>query len=383
MPSGLLTGVRVCVLVTNDVSWDARVQKECAALADAGAEVAIVGVGFSSSWSYPGVQTTLVPLPRADSQSIWPIRVLHNLLMEDAFERRLASATAATKPDIVHANDLDTLRSAFMYARRTTPVIYDAHELSTEGGQLPWWKRWLWRRREARYTHRATRVITVNDNFAHWLQETYRLSSLPVVVMNGPSERLEVQEVHYPVRLLFQGQFFNDRNLSALIDAVAPFAGKAVLALQGWGEAERALRAKVEDLGLQGMVEFRAPCIPCRTVRSAAESDVGLVVHKAENLNHMLASPNKLFDYFGAGLAVIASNLPTLRQMVLDTGAGLVFDSESVESLSHAIEELIDDPNRLMSMKRRASEVSRECSWDIQKEMFLDVYRIALIGKDA
>ncbi|UJH71218.1 glycosyltransferase [Ornithinimicrobium sp. INDO-MA30-4] len=95
----------------------------------------------------------------------------------------------AWKPDVIHANDGNTLAPAWWIAQRTgANVIYDAHE--------------LWRHRNVRQDRplaplvesaieafvigSANGVITVSPSIATWLQDTYDLPELPTLVRNIP-----------------------------------------------------------------------------------------------------------------------------------------------------------------------------------------------------
>jgi len=372
-----LDGVTVCTLVTNDVSIDGRVQKETATLAAAGAEVTVIGVGTGSHWEAPaGCRLRLIEPMRASENPVWPIRVLANLAREREFERRLADAAEAVGARIIHCNDLDTLWSGSRAARRTgARVVYDAHELSTEGGLLRPWKRALLHRREQRLARRAAAVIAVNRPIAEWLRAHCGLREIPAVVMNGPSACLvDDPQPHTPLRLLFQGQFFADRNLGALVEAVAGLGGAVELTLQGWGAEEERLRAMIAERGLEDVVRLVPACRPQDTVREAARHDVGFIVHKPVNLNHFYSSPNKLFDYLGGGLAIIASDLPVLREVVEGGSCGVLFDPDEAGALESAIHSLVEDPGRVAEMKANAAVACHALSWSRQAETLVKTY---------
>lgn len=377
-----LQGIRVCMLVTNDVSMDARVRKEAASVARAGAQVTVIGAGDPDGdrSHAQNFALELVRLPVGSSHAVRPVRIAQNLRRQADFERRLEAAAVATGADVIHANDLDTLRAGYRAARRLkAALLYDAHEISTEGGYLKGWQRRIYQRMERKYAQRADAVITVNRHIAEWLAKDCRLATVPGVVMNGPYEcQREARPVGRPVRLLFQGQFGADRNLHALIRAVEPMAGRVVLTLQGWGGIESEIRDYVNTQSLHGTVKIVAPCAPDQTVIEAARHDVGLIVHKPVSMNHFYASPNKLFDYMGAGLAIIASDLPVLRDIVHGNGMGAVFDPAEQGALGLLIEELVRDPDRIAAMKQRTVELCSSYTWDRQEAILLASYSRAL-----
>ena len=146
------------MLVTNDVVRDARVLKEARTLAGAGASVTVIGAGEvndSPAAGEPFVVTLVAP-QQSTSHPNWFRRVAVNLREERRFDRRLEAAAARVGADIVHANDLDTLLAASRAARGTgASLVYDAHELSTEGGHFNWWRKPLMEHRERRLIRKA------------------------------------------------------------------------------------------------------------------------------------------------------------------------------------------------------------------------------------
>ena len=184
----------------------------------------------------------------------------------------------------------------------------------------------------------------------------------------------EALPVHEPARLFFQGKFYPDRNLEELVEAMVFLRGRATLTLQGWSGIESRLRELVDELDLAETVHIIPPCPPADVVTSAAGYDVGVINHKPVSLNHRLSSPNKLFDYLSAGLAIVASDLPVFDLILADTGAGITFEPTGAEHTARVLSELISHPERIAEMKRRAVESCGRFSWEAQADILLGVY---------
>lgn len=376
-----LEGATVCMLVTNDVLRDARVRKEARSVAEAGADVTVIGVGaqLDSALLDEPYRVRLIEPMRSSTHRFWLRRVICNLIAVRQFERRMEVAAVAQGAHVYHANDLDTLRQAMRAAHRVgARLVYDAHELSTESGTMKWWERLIGRRRERCGIRRADAVMCVNYGIARELRDRYRVP-LPAVVYNGGAERVtEPHAPSVPVRLLFQGQFFADRGLDAIIGAVAARGGDAILTLQGWGGVESELRALVTELKAEDVVRFVAPCGPLEVIAAAAEHDVGIINHDPLSLNHLLASPNKLFDYICAGLAVVAPDYPVFREILDDAGCGVFSRSSSIADVVAAVDSLVRDPTRIATLKRAAVEASHRYTWAVQAEVLVDLYSAVL-----
>lgn len=375
---GALGGLSVCMLVTNDVVRDARVLKEARTLSAAGAVVIVVGVGevADAALAAEPFATVLVRPQRSSSYRSRVRRVAVNLREERGFDRRLEEAAVLAGALIIHANDLDTLRAASRAARRTgAALVYDAHELSTEGGNYNWWRKPLMERRERRLIRTADAAVTVNPFIARELAARYGVEE-PRVVYNGSTDRVtEAAPVHEPVRLFFQGKFHGDRNLEELVEAMTFLRGRATLTLQGWSGIESRLHGLVDELQLEETVRFVPPCSPAGVVASASEYDVGIINHRPVSMNHRFSSPNKLFDYLSAGLAIAASDLPVFALVLAETGAGITFEPCGAEQTARALGDLVEYPERIAAMKQNAVSTCARYSWEAQAEVLLGTYR--------
>ena len=69
--------------------------------------------------------------------------------------------------------------------------------------------------------------------------------------------------------------------------------------------------------------------------------------------NAELSSPNKLFEYLMAGLAVVAPDLPGLRWLERDE-LGVLFEAASPASFAGALEALAADRARLARLRANA-----------------------------
>jgi glycosyltransferase involved in cell wall biosynthesis len=92
--------------------------------------------------------------------------------------------------------------------------------------------------------------------------------------------------------------------------------------------------------------------------------------------NHMDAiRSNKLFEYMAAGLPVIASDLPTWREIVLGAGCGLVVDPGDHRAIAEAIQHLLTNPDEAAAMGQRGRSAVRErFNWEGEAGRLLSVY---------
>ena len=382
-----LRGRRVCCVVqTGTPARNARLIKVAEAASAAGADTTILYVSHSGDCAEPqGPFEVRQVATRPPSQHrVWLLRVVTNLWRELVINPRLVtSAAARERADVYHAHFLPMLRPAHRAARRNrAALVYDVRDLFLDAGysSVPLWRQRYLGRIERRLIHKAQAVLAVGRPMADVLEERYGLTNVQVL-LNGPYRcSSEATPISSPVRLLFQGAFRRNRNLTNLVRAMDSLRGDAELTLQGWGDQEGELRALVDSLGLQGTVHFREPCEPRDVVTCAQEYDVGVICYRADTLNLKISTPNKLFDYIGAGLAVAASDLPGLRSVVGPTGCGVLIDPTSAETLAAGLREIVSDSTRLLSMKQASVDACDSLSWDRQAEKLVAIYAESLRG---
>lgn len=206
-----------------------------------------------------------------------------------------------------------------------------------------------------------------------------------IVVGNTPENLADLQR-EYPIPrdiadwagrpiVLFVGNLLADRGLAEAIDAMALVATdvpEAALAVIGDGREEANLRARVAERGLEGRVRLLGWKPHSQHAPYYAHAAVGVLpFHATEHICITLA--NKLFDYMGAGLPVLASDVPPMRRVLSETGAGVLVPPANVRALAHGLITLLRDPG----LRKRLGEAGRHSvatrySWTEDRRRFLD-----------
>ena len=131
----------------------------------------------------------------------------------------------------------------------------------------------------------------------------------------------------------------------------------------GDGPAKHDLMTAARARGLSN-VEFRGPVPKARMNEVFAEADAGLMVLRDAPLFSFGVSPNKLFDYFAAGLPVVCNVPGEVATMVEAARGGVQAEPGSAQSLVDAILRLASySPEARAEMGRNARAwVAREHS---------------------
>jgi glycosyltransferase involved in cell wall biosynthesis len=376
----------VAMLVRNPFTHDTRVEKEAATLVDAGYRVTVVADAA------PGLPH------REDRNGVAVRRVARGRrrvpgLSFLSHELRLIGVLQRLRADVLHAHDSNALIPVAVAAARKKPYVYDAHDL------------WLHRprRMRSRLYHaaqnawfglverilvpRAAAVLTVSPPIAEHLRRVYRLRSVdlvpnyPALEPSDSAARelrslpgMESVPATVPI-VLYVGGLMAGRGIEGLVDAMAAVP-TAHLVLLGAGHLAGDLTDRAARRGVSDRVHVLGPVPSDDVVAYAASADVGVSPIVPSCLNYRYSLPNKLFQYMAAGVPVVASDFPQVREVVLAASAGQVVDTERPEEMAGAIRAALADPagSREMGRRGRAAVLDR-LNWSTSAATLLEVYR--------
>jgi len=104
-------------------------------------------------------------------------------------------------------------------------------------------------------------------------------------------------------------------------------------------------------------------------------ADMLLLPNTREGESEHFTSPIKLFEYLAAGKAIIASDLPSIREILTD-GDALFVPPGNSQALAEAIETLARDSELRARLARRSKELSISYTWSARVEHILNAIQI-------
>jgi len=291
--------------------------------------------------------------------------------------------------DVWQAEDIVTLPLAVALRRRHGGrVVYDANDIDTEAGRLarlpaPW--RALLRRRERSLAGSVDALVTVSPEYAEVLARTLR-RRVDAVVRNGPTsyDPPDPPERRFHARLalapgtrvvLYLGQLMEGRGIEQLCHAIG-LVDRAVLVVAGFGPEHDRYRTLAASLPHGERIRFLGPVAPDEIPAWNASADVAAMPVQPDTLNHRLNTPTKLFDAMGAGVPVVASDLPGIRPVVHETRCGELCDPSDPVDIARAIRAVLDvsEVERAAYRERCLAAARGPYSWDRQAATLIGVY---------
>lgn len=393
-----LEGCRICLVFDFGLAHYSRLLLQIGALQAAGAQVRLLTPNPEAG-APPGIETVCSPLGSNWElvQSIgwsthgWspfrPLRKIARVVAKYAsarvnaarYERRLRAI--AESVDIVWVIDFPRLGQVLRATRRRRArVVYETVDLVPEYLYQGVDYRRKCLDEERRLIGRINGFVTACDSYADYYLERYGNAGLlrrPTVRDNAPGEIVaHVKATEFPLRLLFFGSLMSDRPVLELVEAVGMTTSDVTLTFQGTNLLDEHARLRIADrvaqLGLQGRVDFRAPCAPDSIVETVTAYDVGVVALRGADENERRASTAKLFTYMAAGLAVLGSDLPGIARIVRSHDIGLLVDGMDPHAWAAEIDRLASLPaSAIDAMKERSLGAGGLYAWEHQEPAYV------------
>ncbi len=356
--------------VTNDLTYDQRMQRICASLARNGYSVTLVGRALPHS----------IPLEEGIfRQQRLRCRFNKGILFYLEFNLRLCWHLLWARYDAVCSVDLDTLPAgwAATWLRRKKRV-FDAHEYFTEVPEVTGRPvvKWVWNT-VARVCLPAYRhAYTVGPALAEIFEKKY---GIPFgVVRNMPALTRPENQTQNPAPgapkiLLYQGALNEARGIEQCLTAMQQLEGME-LWLAGEGDLSGRLRQMAADLGVQHQVRFLGYVKPADLPALTAQAWLGLNVLENKGLSYYYSLANKFFDYVQAGVPVLTMDFPEYRALNAQHEVALLLDRLTPETMVSAVRYVSDHPEVYHRLKENTATARRDWNWEREERMLLQIW---------
>lgn len=356
---------RIYFTVTNDLSYDQRMDRICRSLAGNGYTVTLVG-------------RTLPHSPLLESRPYLQKRISCWFRKGRAFyaeyNARLFFYLLFKRMDAICAIDLDTILPCLAISRwKKIPRVYDAHELFTELKEVisrpAVHKTWL--RVEKYAVPEFPKGYTVSEGIAEEFNRRYgvlykTLRNLPVL---RPLEPGTVPGKF----ILYQGAVNEARGFEYLIPAMKWVNYPLVIC--GDGNFMSQVKELIRLHQLESKIELKGMLAPEELWKISQQAFIGIALAEKEGLNQWLALPNKFFDYIHAGLPQVTMDYPEYRKINARYEVALLIHDLAPERIAAAINNLLQDDVVYSRLKQNCLIARNSLNWENEEKKLLAFYQ--------
>jgi glycosyltransferase involved in cell wall biosynthesis len=168
----------------------------------------------------------------------------------------------------------------------------------------------------------------------------------------------------------YAGHLYTWKGVDLLLEALALVPDVRGLIVGGHAaEPDLArVRALAERLGIAGRVTFTGMIEPARVAGLLRSAAILALPNPASAISNRFTSPLKLFEYMAAGRPIVASDLPSIREILHDERDALLIAPGDATAFAAAIRRLIAEPETAGRMGRAAAALAPQYSWSRRAE---------------
>ena len=292
--------------------------------------------------------------------------------------------------DVYHSNDLNTLPQGIICSKifKRRYLVYDSHEVQSSRTGYG---------KSAYYIEKflikfIDKMIMTNRTRAEYVKELYNIE-LPEIVHNYPfytkDDSIENKYDLYSMLniptdkpiLLYQGGIQVGRGLDKIVEAIDKF-NDGITVFIGDGKIKPQIMKMVEDRNLSEKVRFLNKVPVDELKYYTANAYLGFQVLNNVCFNHYSASSNKLFEYMMSKVPVITCNFPEIKRVVQEEQIGLVVDSHNPDEIANAVNTLLEDKELHSMCSENCTKAREKYNWNNEKEKFVKIYDDLLHKKD-
>jgi glycosyltransferase involved in cell wall biosynthesis len=168
----------------------------------------------------------------------------------------------------------------------------------------------------------------------------------------------------------YAGHLYTWKGVDLLLEALALVPDVRGLIVGGHAaEPDLArVRALAERLGIAGRVTFTGMVEPARVAGLLRSAAILALPNPASAISNRFTSPLKLFEYLAAGRPIVASDLPSIREILHDGRDAVLVAPGDAPAFAAAIRRLIAEPETAGRMGRAAAALAPQYSWSRRAE---------------
>ena len=228
-------------------------------------------------------------------------------------------------------------------------------------------------RREALVWRQADGYVTITQTLADDLAARYGMRPRVFVVPDGaaaPAGDGGVQghaapHHHARVRAAYAGHLYPWKGVDVFLHALAStpeLDGLIVGGHPGEADLERVTNL-ARSLGLGERLTITGLLPPHEVSAALADADLFILPNVATAVSERYTSPLKLFEYLARGGAIIASDLPALREVLTHDDTAWLVPAGDSQALAAAMRRLATDQPLRERLGRAALALSQHFTW--------------------
>ena len=367
--------ISVCIIRSNPVRPDSRVEKEAWSLVKAGYDVHILAwdrdTDVKESNGYIQIADVKIPITRLGYKASYGDG-MKNLKAYLSFQFSMRKWLKKHDFNIVHACDFDTAFFSYeMVRRKKEKFVFDIFDF-LYGDPKGIMQKAVKKAQLYLINHADATIICTEDRTRQIAGSTPKKLA---VIHNTPASAQIKQCDHKTtqtekIKIVYVGILQDRRLLKEMADAVS--LNKMVeLHVGGFGKYEEfftEMAEKFENIHFYGRLSYD------QTLSLENECDIMLAIYDPTVENHRFAAPNKFYESLMLGKPIVMVKNTGMSQVVEANGIGVLIDY-SKDGFNAGINKLIEISDDWHGMSETMKELyQNQYCWDEMERRLIELY---------
>jgi len=391
--------MRIGMILDKTFPPDPRVENEAISLIEKGHEVFLFCLKYSKEIENQTINKIQVKKYTSNKLTYKLSALAYTFpFYTKIMSKKIVHFLSKNQIEAIHIHDMRIAEAAFK-ANKTLklPTVLDLHDNMPEimklyahlqkfpGKQLISPKKW--KQKEEEFIHKATKIITVSQEFVEEVVVRTQISRDKIVLVPNTVHRSFYEDAS--IDNLIVGSYKNDfvilylgdtglrRGLQTAIESLVILKGKisnVKLVIVGNSSTDTILKQQVTDLKLENYVDFQGwqnvSLFPSYVVASAV-----CISPLLRNIQHDVAYANKLFQYMSFAKPVLVSDAIAQKNLIEKTNSGLVHLEKNAQDFADKVLQLYVDKDLRDHLGQNGKQfVQEEFCWEKTSEKLIALY---------
>ena len=343
------------------------------ALADEACNVELIQTGNDISGIYRHYGITPSPwfVPTSISRSIGfgGFKLQSNKIFNFRLSRHIDSLK--NKPDLIISRHLKTAYHLLRH-HKDIPLLYDAHEVFSESSTNPKNIAAL-EKMESFVLHHASFVTAISESLREDLKLRYEFDKPVHIVRTATAVPPDMPTKDYsgPGRhIIYTGSLYEWKGVEDIIEAGQHLDETCHITVIGGNEEQIAVLKK--RLGAHAVKFSFYPFMPHDRIQHYLQDACIALLPNSPGSVSRWTSPLKLFEYLANGCAIIASDIPTIRELLTENQA-CFYNSGDARALAGCINKLNENPQLAENLGRQGHKLAQLHDWSHRARQILSI----------
>ena len=393
--------MRIGMILDKTFPPDPRVENEAISLVESGFDVYLFCLKYGSQQA-SNEEINGIKIKRYTSNNLdYKLSALAYTFpfYSRIMSKKIRSFLLLNKIDIIHIHDIRIAGAVFGANKKLKlPVLLDLHdnmpEIMKEYPHVQNFPGKLlispgkWKKKEEEFIEKATKVITVSDEFRQEVIQRTNIHPDKIIVVPNTVRRsfYEDHQIDKSIInkykndfvILYLGDTGIRRGLLTAIEAMPNLKKKIdniKLVIVGSNSSDPILKQKVADLSIQNAVDFQG-WQDVKLFPSYILASTICISPLYRNVQHDVAYANKLFQYMSFSKPVLVSNATAQKNLVKRIKSGLVHNERDRKDFEDKILELYHNKDLREKMGANGKKfIENKFCWEKASTKLIELYQ--------